>query len=121
MILLKVYQRLYYFPEPQTIPGAVISQIRAVMKLEADLVPDISPATLQHYHVALREHLEITTLGKQALQGRRNLVVLPERERQDDCVGLECIPQRRGRRPWVQSPEPAAPTPREAGGSRRPP
>lgn len=66
MILLKVYQRLHYFPEPQTIPGAVISHIRAVMKLEADLVPDISPATLQRYHVALREHLEITTLGKQA-------------------------------------------------------
>ena len=36
------------------------------MKLEADLVPDISPAILQRYHVALREHLEITTLGKQA-------------------------------------------------------
>ncbi|MGI9059667.1 MAG: DUF4158 domain-containing protein [Ktedonobacteraceae bacterium] len=66
MILLKVYQRLHYFPEPQTIPGAVISHIRAVMKLEADLVPDISPATLQRYHVALRKHLEITTLGKQA-------------------------------------------------------
>ena len=66
MILLTVYQRLHYFPEPQTIPGAVISHIRAVMKLEANLVPDISPATLQRYHVALREHLEITTLGKQA-------------------------------------------------------
>ena len=66
MILLKVYQRLHYFPEPQTIPGVVISHIRAVMKLEADLVPDISPATLQRYHAALREHLEITTLGKQA-------------------------------------------------------
>ena len=65
MILLKVYQRLHYFPEPQTIPGAVIGHIRVVMKLEANLVPDISPATLQRYHVALREHLEITTLGKQ--------------------------------------------------------
>ncbi len=46
MILLKVYQRLYYFPEPQSIPGAVISHIRAVLKLPADLVPDITPATL---------------------------------------------------------------------------
>src|SRR5579875_149 len=42
MILLKVYQRLHYFPDPQTIPGAVISHIRAVMKLPADLVPDIA-------------------------------------------------------------------------------
>jgi len=66
MILLNVYQRLHYFPEPQTIPGAVISHIRAVMKLPADLVPDISPATLYRYYMALREYLEITTYqGKQ--------------------------------------------------------
>lgn len=32
MVLLKVYQRLDYFPDPQTIPVAVISHIRAVMK-----------------------------------------------------------------------------------------
>src|SRR5712692_9544830 len=31
MILLKVYQRLQYFPKLQTIPGAVISHIRSVM------------------------------------------------------------------------------------------
>jgi len=66
MILLKVYQRLHYFPDPQGIPGAVISHIRAVMKLPADLVPDIAPATLYRYYMALREYLEITTYqGKQ--------------------------------------------------------
>lgn len=66
MILLKVYQRLHYFPDPQTIPGAVISHIRAVMKLPDDLVPDIAPATLYRYYMALREYLEITTYqGKQ--------------------------------------------------------
>src|SRR5260370_25313199 len=27
-------------------------------------------------------------------QGLRDLAMLPERDRQDDCVGLECIPQR---------------------------
>ncbi len=31
-----------------------------------------------------------------ARQGLRNLAMLPERDRQDDCVGLECIPQRLG-------------------------
>src|SRR5882757_1404125 len=31
-----------------------------------------------------------------ARQGLRNLAVLPERDRQDDCVGLECILQRLG-------------------------
>src|SRR3984885_11065540 len=31
-----------------------------------------------------------------ATQGLRNLAMFPERDRQDDCVGLECIPQRPG-------------------------
>ena len=31
-----------------------------------------------------------------ARQGLRNLAMLPERDRQYDCVGLECIPQRLG-------------------------
>ena len=39
----------------------MISHIRAVMKLPADLVPDIAPATLYRYYMALREYLEITT------------------------------------------------------------
>lgn len=57
MILLKVYQRLGYFPKPETIPGAVISHIRAVMKLEADLVPDIaSNHTLFAYGTHLGPH-----------------------------------------------------------------
>jgi hypothetical protein len=43
MILLKMYQRLHYFPDPQAIPGAVISHIRAVMKLPADLCLILPP------------------------------------------------------------------------------
>jgi hypothetical protein len=31
-----------------------------------------------------------------ARQSLRNLLMFPERDRQDDCVGLECIPQRLG-------------------------
>jgi hypothetical protein len=37
MILLKVFQKLGYFPAPQQIPGAIISHIRGVMKLPEDL------------------------------------------------------------------------------------
>ncbi len=59
LILLKVYQRLEYFPELQTIPGAVINHIRAVMNYPPDLVPDIAPATLYRYYAAIREYLEI--------------------------------------------------------------
>jgi hypothetical protein len=64
MILLKVYQRLDYFPDPQAIPGVVISHIRAVMKYPGDLVPDIAPATLYRYYAAIREHLEVQYEGK---------------------------------------------------------
>jgi len=66
MILLKVYQCLHYFPDPQSIPRAVISHICAVMKMPDDLVPDISPATLYRYYEALREHLELNSQGKHA-------------------------------------------------------
>ncbi len=65
VILLKVYQRLGYFPKPETIPGAIISHIRAVMQFPADLVPDIaSNHTLYRYYAAIREHLEIQSEGK---------------------------------------------------------
>src|SRR5260370_236714 len=65
MILLKVYQRLGYFPELQTIPGAVISHLRAVMKYPPDLVPDIAPATLYRYFVGriLHDGTEMTDDG----------------------------------------------------------
>jgi hypothetical protein len=64
MVLLEVYQRLDYFPDPQTIPGAVICHIRAVMKYPSDLVPDIAPATLYRYYAAIRKHLEVNHEGK---------------------------------------------------------
>ena len=65
MILLKVYQRLGYFPKPETIPGAIIGHIRSALKLDADLVPDIaSNHTLYRYHAAIRKHLEIESSGK---------------------------------------------------------
>ncbi len=65
MILLKVYQRLQYFPDLHTIPGAVISHIRSVMQYPPDLVPDIASATLYRYYVAIRSHLEIRSRGKE--------------------------------------------------------
>ena len=41
MIMLKVYQRLHYFPDLQTIPGPVIGHIRSEMKYRG---PDIFPS-----------------------------------------------------------------------------
>ncbi|MBO0782482.1 MAG: DUF4158 domain-containing protein [Ktedonobacteraceae bacterium] len=65
MILLKVYQRLGYFPKPETIPGAIIGHIRSVLKLDADAIPDIaSNHTLYRYHAQIRKHLEMISEGK---------------------------------------------------------
>src|SRR5437763_16368990 len=58
MILLKVYQRLGYFPKPETIPGAILSHIRAVMQFPADMVRDIGTNdTLYRDYAAIREYL----------------------------------------------------------------
>jgi hypothetical protein len=65
MILLKVYQRLHYFPDLQTIPGPVIGHIRSEMKYPDDLVPDIASATLYRYYLAIREELEIKGQSKE--------------------------------------------------------
>src|ERR1700720_2887043 len=43
-----------------------------------------------------RVHRVDDRLASPARQGLRNLAMFPERDRQDDCVGLECIPQRLG-------------------------
>ena len=59
MMLLKVFQKLGYFPAPQLIPAAIISYIRGEMNLPQDLVPGITPRTLYKYHAAIRTHLKI--------------------------------------------------------------
>src|SRR5450432_3503171 len=43
-----------------------------------------------------RVHRVDNRLAFPARQGLRNLAMFAERDRQDDCVGLECIPQRLG-------------------------
>src|ERR1019366_7497025 len=43
-----------------------------------------------------RVHRVDGRLAFPARQSLRDLAMFPERDRQDDCVGLECIPQRLG-------------------------
>jgi hypothetical protein len=65
MIMLKVYQRLHYFPDLQTIPGPVIGHIRSEMKYPDDLVPDIASATLWRYYLAIREKVALRGQSKE--------------------------------------------------------
>ncbi len=65
MVLLKVFQRLRYFPAPQEIPVTIIEHIRSAMKLAEDVLPDITPRTLYKYHAASRTHLKVNADSKQ--------------------------------------------------------
>ena len=68
MILLKVFQRLRYFPGPQEIPGAIIGYVREKMRLSEEVVPDITPRTLYKYHAAIRTHLKVNADSKARLR-----------------------------------------------------
>src|SRR5215475_179971 len=68
MILLKVFQRLRYFPGPQEIPGAIIGYVREKMRLSEEVVPDITPRTLYKYHAAIRTHLKVSADSKARLR-----------------------------------------------------
>jgi hypothetical protein len=68
MILLKAFQRLGYFPNPQEIPGAVISYIRAVMnklqdraKEELETIRGRERATTEHLIDVFTDVLQTTT------------------------------------------------------------
>lgn len=57
MILLKVFQKLGYFPAPQHIPGAIITHLRGVMKLPENLAPTIVVG--EQFFQAQNEQLQI--------------------------------------------------------------
>jgi hypothetical protein len=66
MILLKVRERLGYFPKPEAIPQAMVIHIRRMMRLPDDLLPDINSShTLYRYHAQIRAHLEAISESKQ--------------------------------------------------------
>lgn len=66
MILLKVRERLGYFPKPDTIPQAIVTHIRRMMRLPDDLLPDIgSSHTLYRYHAQIRTYLEAISESRQ--------------------------------------------------------
>ena len=68
LVLLKVFQRLGYFPAPQEIPRAVIEHLRTVLHASASTIPDITPRTLYTYHAAIRTYLGISADTEQMRQ-----------------------------------------------------
>ncbi|MGB7248735.1 MAG: DUF4158 domain-containing protein, partial [Phormidesmis sp.] len=67
LVLLKSFQRLGYFPQPDVIPDAVIAHIRQQLGLDptATLAPENS---LYRYHQVIREYLQVKPYGDAAEQ-----------------------------------------------------
>lgn len=66
LILLKVIQRLGYFPSVYDVPAPIVNHIRQHLSLSPDVQPDVTPRTRYKHHEAIREYLEIIPFGSHA-------------------------------------------------------
>jgi len=65
LVLLKVFQRLGYFPQIADIPLAVIDQIRAALHLREDRSFSYQyPPTLSRHKKAIRSYLQVTPFNQ---------------------------------------------------------
>lgn len=68
LLMLKSFQRLGYFPAPEEVPEAIVSHIRARLKLGAEVVASLPTRTRQRYRDSIREYLRVKAYGD---EGRR--------------------------------------------------
>lgn len=65
LVLLKVFQRLGYFPALHEIPGIIVSHIGMSLRMEPGVAPGYDNArTLYRHHKAIREYLEVIPYGR---------------------------------------------------------
>jgi len=67
LVLLKSFQRLGYFPRPKDIPVAVINHVRSCLNLPSEIEPNFQSKSLYRHQKAIREYLNVTPYGKEAL------------------------------------------------------
>lgn len=67
LVLLKSFQRLGYFPRPKDIPVAVINHVRSCLNLPLEIEPNFQSKSLYRHQKAIREYLNVTPYGKEAL------------------------------------------------------
>lgn len=73
IVLLKVFQRLGYFPKLSEIPNSIVNHIRGCLKMPTDIVLGYeNNKTMYRHRVAIREYLKVNTFDKNA----RHLAVL---------------------------------------------
>lgn len=66
MVMLKSFQRLGYFPQPELVPAAVINHLRSCLKLYKWVKPIPSKRSRQHYQQAIRDYLGVEPYDKTA-------------------------------------------------------
>lgn len=68
LVLLKCFEQLHYFPDPESIPAAIIQHIAAVRGFEpATTISYKSTQTLYRHHAAIRRFLGVNPFeGKEA-------------------------------------------------------
>ena len=75
MVLLKVFQRLGYFPKLADIPLQIIKHIQTCLKLPEQLsLSNIHPRTLLRQKIAIRSELNVTPYNQQATRLVRQIV-----------------------------------------------
>jgi TnpA family transposase len=66
LVMLKSFQRLGYFPLPQTVPPNVIGHIRACLNLNSSVCAIPSDRSRYYYAEAIRDYLQITSFNRKA-------------------------------------------------------
>jgi hypothetical protein len=66
LVMLKSFQCLGYFPDPEEVPEAVVSHVRSRLGSGPDTLAVPPPRSRQCYRVAIREHLGVKTFGGEA-------------------------------------------------------
>lgn len=69
LLLLKVFQRLGYFPAVDEIPAAIVQHLRTSIGIGADVSPIyVEVRTLYRHHQAIRERLGVSAWGEDGLR-----------------------------------------------------
>ncbi|MGB3635205.1 MAG: DUF4158 domain-containing protein [Rubrobacteraceae bacterium] len=66
LVMLKSFQRLGYFPNPEDVSGAVISNLRFRLGLADDFPAVSSRRSRQRYRDAIRQYLGVKQFGNEA-------------------------------------------------------
>ncbi len=66
LVMLKSFQCLGYFPDPEEVPEALVSHVRSRLGLGPDTLAVPPPRSRQRYRDAIREHLGVKTFGGEA-------------------------------------------------------